>query len=160
MTGNVGSNWPRPVSRHCGVAVCAVLHQPRLQVFELAHQLLLLGPSGRTVYMGPTVNPAWQDDLALAGGERRTGLDFWLPLDADRDRMGDAWERSHGLDPARDDSAEDPDGDTYDNLTEYHLGTDPMTSSTPAAGCRGCGEGGAAALLLLPLALRRRREKP
>ena len=117
-------------------------------------------PGAVTVYMGPTVNPAWQDALALAGGERLTGLDFWLPLDADRDRMGDAWERSHGLDPARDDSAEDPDGDTYDNLTEYHLGTDPMTSSTPAAGCRGCGGGGAAALLLLPLALRRRREKP
>ena len=37
-----------------GVAVCAVLHQPRTQVFELAHQLLLLEPSGRTVYMGPT----------------------------------------------------------------------------------------------------------
>ena len=37
-----------------GVAVCAVLHQPRLQVFELAHQLLLLEPAGRTVYMGPT----------------------------------------------------------------------------------------------------------
>lgn len=37
-----------------GVAVCAVLHQPRMQVFELAHSLLLLGPSGRTVYMGPT----------------------------------------------------------------------------------------------------------
>ena len=36
------------------VAVCAVLHQPRLSVFELAHKLLLLDGSGRTVYMGPT----------------------------------------------------------------------------------------------------------
>jgi len=35
-----------------GVAVCAVLHQPRLQVFELAHKLLLLDGSGRTAYMG------------------------------------------------------------------------------------------------------------
>lgn len=37
-----------------GVSVCAVLHQPRLQVFEMAHQLLLLDSTGRTAYMGAT----------------------------------------------------------------------------------------------------------
>lgn len=117
-------------------------------------------PSAVTVYLGPTVNPAWQDRVALAPGARVEGLDFWLPDDADRDRMGDTWERQMGLDPTRDDGAEDPDGDTYDNLTEYHLGTDPRGAGAGAAGCGGCGGGAGAALLLLPLAALRRRGRP
>jgi hypothetical protein len=117
-------------------------------------------PSAVSVYLGPTVNPAWQGELELDPGGRAEGVDFWLPEDADRDRMGDAWERAAGLDPERDDSAEDPDGDTYDNLTEYHLGTDPLSAADAGAGCGGCGGGGAAALALLPLAAVRRRRRP
>ena len=115
-------------------------------------------PSAVTVYVGPTVNPAWQGTVPLAAGGRVDGLDFWLPEDADRDRMGDTWERAAGLDPDRDDGAEDPDGDTYDNLTEYHLGTDPLSPASGGAGCGGCGGAGGAALLLLPLAAVRRRQ--
>ena len=45
-----------------------------------------------------------------------TGL---APKDSDRDGMPDAWERVHGLNPARDDSAGDRDRDGYTNVEEY-----------------------------------------
>lgn len=115
-------------------------------------------PGAVTTYLGPTVNPSWQQELRLEPGERLEDQDFWLPVDADRDRMGDDWESAQGLDPTRNDAAEDPDGDGYDNLTEYQLGTDPNAASAASAGCGTCtGSGGAAGVLLLPLALLRRR---
>lgn len=40
-------------------------------------------------------------------------------FDSDRDGMPDAWEMRQGFDPARDDHAEDADGDGYENLEEY-----------------------------------------
>ncbi len=115
-----------------------------------------------SVYAGPTVNPDWQSTLAVAEGSVTAGLDFALPVDRDADGMGDAWERTHGLDPTADDAAEDPDADSYPNLTEYHLGTDP---TEPPAEARACGCGSAAwAPLLLPLGLwgrlRRRPRAP
>ncbi|WP_347304564.1 pectate lyase (plasmid) [Croceibacterium sp. TMG7-5b_MA50] len=39
--------------------------------------------------------------------------------DRDGDGMPDAWERAHGLDPARDDGALDPDGDGWTHLEDY-----------------------------------------
>jgi len=39
--------------------------------------------------------------------------------DGDADGMPDAWEGSHGLDPASDDSADDADGDGWTNIEEY-----------------------------------------
>jgi pectate lyase len=40
-------------------------------------------------------------------------------LDSDQDGMPDEWERSRGLDPFRNDSAQDLDGNGYTNLEEY-----------------------------------------
>jgi pectate lyase len=48
------------------------------------------------------------------------------PVDGDRDGMPDAWEKTHGLDPAQaGDSCLDPDEDGYTNVEEYLNGTDP-----------------------------------
>ncbi|TXC71639.1 pectate lyase [Sphingomonas ginsenosidivorax] len=44
------------------------------------------------------------------------------PVDSDHDGMPDAWERRHGLDPARDDSASDANRDGYTALEEYLKG--------------------------------------
>ena len=41
------------------------------------------------------------------------------PQDTDNDGMPDTWERSHGLDPMRDDSAADRNGDGWTNLEDY-----------------------------------------
>ncbi|URW76350.1 pectate lyase [Sphingomonas donggukensis] len=41
------------------------------------------------------------------------------PRDTDRDGMPDAWEKAHGLDPAKDDSAGDRNRDGYTNLEDY-----------------------------------------
>lgn len=41
------------------------------------------------------------------------------PRDRDADGLPDAWERSHGLDPARADGNDDRDGDGYTNIEEW-----------------------------------------
>lgn len=52
--------------------------------------------------------------------------------DADRDSMDDAWEIANQLDPTRDDSMEDLDGDRIPNLFEYWRDTLPnVATSTP-----------------------------
>lgn len=108
----------------------------------------------------------WPDHLAeadatittLLAGEARAGVDFALFGDDDHDAMGDTWEADNGLDPHRDDAAEDPDEDGYVNVDEWLLGTDPTDEGSAALdGCKGCGSGGAALVLLLPLAMRRRQ---
>eukprot|EP01119_Soliformovum_irregulare_P018968 TRINITY_DN5922_c0_g1_i1.p1 TRINITY_DN5922_c0_g1~~TRINITY_DN5922_c0_g1_i1.p1 ORF type:complete len:966 (-),score=184.84 TRINITY_DN5922_c0_g1_i1:909-3488(-) len=37
-----------------GMTVIAVLHQPRYEIFEMFHKVLLLGKGGKTIYFGPT----------------------------------------------------------------------------------------------------------
>ena len=115
-------------------------------------------PSYVTAFWPGEVNPDWAGRFDVVDGEDRSGLDFVLPEDADRDGMGDRWEEANGLDPWRDDALEDKDGDGYTNYTEYLLGTDPSSYDDDAAPC-GCGNTGAAALLLplFGLASRRRR---
>jgi len=74
-------------------------------------------------------------DLAIIAGVRdRTGHQIdsqrevggWpeltrapAPRDSDGDGMPDAWERSHGLDPKKNDSAGDRDHDGFTNIEEY-----------------------------------------
>jgi len=50
--------------------------------------------------------------------------------DKDNDRMSDAWEKDHNLDPTLDDSAQDPDGDEYSNYDEFMMKTDPHRQGT------------------------------
>jgi len=116
-------------------------------------------PGFVTVYWDQQVYELRSDWQDFTPGERLEGYDFSLPSDDDHDAMGDTWEREHGLDPERDDSHEDLDGDGYSNLEEYYLGTDPgAVFDEGGCGCRR-GEGQLAwlPLLLLPPALRRRR---
>ncbi len=46
-------------------------------------------------------------------------------LDDDNDGMPDTWELTYGLDPLKDDAADDPDQDGLLNIDEYHLGSEP-----------------------------------
>ena len=43
----------RGLAQDQGINVTAVLHQPRYEIFEMFHDVLLLGPGGVTVYLGP-----------------------------------------------------------------------------------------------------------
>jgi len=64
-----------------GVAVCAVIHQPRVAVFELAHSLLLLGGTGKTVYMGPTLQAlAYFQSLGFVFSTRENVADQLLDV--------------------------------------------------------------------------------
>jgi hypothetical protein len=53
-----------------------------------------------------------------------------LFVDVDNDLIPDGWETAHGLDPAINDAALDPDNDTSTNLDEYHADTDPQDQDT------------------------------
>ncbi len=67
------------------------------------------------------------DDPSQVGGwpELEPGTP---PLDSDHDGMPDDWEKSRGLNPFSDDSAQDRDGDGYTNIEEYING---LVSSAP-----------------------------
>ena len=54
-----------------------------------------------------------------------------LNRDSDGDRIWDDWEVKHGLDPNDpSDAGLDPDGDGFDNLTEYFADTDPRRAES------------------------------
>ncbi|WP_439540545.1 pectate lyase family protein [Sphingomonas sp.] len=74
------------------------------------------------------------DTAIVAGVRARTGKQIdsqrdvggWpalrsgtAPQDSDSDGMPDAWERQNGLDPKRDDSSGDRDGNGYSNVEDY-----------------------------------------
>ena len=51
--------------------------------------------------------------------------------DADADGMPDEWETAHGLNPAANDAADNPDHDLYSNLQECQNDTDPNAYDAP-----------------------------
>jgi hypothetical protein len=73
----------------------------------------------QTVEEGETVTP--EEYLDTDGGGEGNDAD----MDGDNDGMPDAWELTYGLDPLKDDAADDPDGDGDSNFDEYNSETDP-----------------------------------
>ena len=53
--------------------------------------------------------------------------------DDDNDGMPDIWELTYGLDPLKDDAANDPDGDGDSNINEYNLRSDPSYNESNLA---------------------------
>ncbi|MBI3180725.1 MAG: tandem-95 repeat protein, partial [Myxococcales bacterium] len=107
---------------------------------------LVSGPSGLTVNSSSGM-VLWTPSYAEVGLQPvelkvtdTAGLEdtqrFTLAVayrDADNDGMADTWEQQQGLDPTRNDAAEDPDGDGLTNLQEFNQGTRPRTFNGPVA---------------------------
>jgi hypothetical protein len=53
-----------------------------------------------------------------------------MSIDTDGDGIYDAWERDYGLDPLRKDSDIDTDFDTFTNMQEFELRTDPTNRNS------------------------------
>ncbi|MDB6036537.1 MAG: hypothetical protein JWM99_378, partial [Verrucomicrobiales bacterium] len=55
-------------------------------------------------------------------------------VDTDGDGLPDTYEIANGLDPQRNDAAEDPDQDGFTNLREFQIGTNPHLADTDGDG--------------------------
>lgn len=88
------------------------------------------------VYYPDLREPRFSPPVSLVAGQAFE----WSPVagpDFDHDGMDDLWEEAFGLDPTRDDSAEDADGDGYTNYDEYLLDTDPSVRVSRGCACSG-----------------------
>jgi hypothetical protein len=108
------------------------------------------------LYPPEEANEAHAMPVVLRPGDAY-GWDPRLPPDDDHDRMDDAWETEHRLDPRADDAGLDPDRDGFDNLDEYLFGTDPHDPGAEECGCGYVGASGAAGWLCAAVVARRRR---
>lgn len=84
--------------------------------------------------------------LEVTDGTNRVEQSFLVTVavrDRDADGLPDAWEEERGTDPDRDDAREDPDGDGFDNATEYGADTDPLDPTDPGTGTDGDADGDA-----------------
>jgi hypothetical protein len=92
----------------------------RLAAYDLGFAQSAQSSLGAFSLTGHTSAPTLLDDFLSAGMNP-------LFADADRDGMEDAWESTHGLNPALNDRNGDLDGDTITNIQEYFLGTNPSS---------------------------------
>ena len=115
-------------------------------------------PGWVTTYSGGGRRPEDAVRLQLGAGAI-ADHDLILPRDMDGDEMGDLWEAFHRLDPARDDSLEDPDLDGVVNIDEYLEGGVPREDAPATCGVlpRSRGAGLAALITALAAATWRRR---
>jgi hypothetical protein len=86
------------------------------------------------VYHTLYLNPDTDSDGLTDGDEVRVYLTVPTQADSDQDTMPDGWEVHNGLDPLKDDSAADPDGDGLTNAQEFQEFTDPNNPDTDADG--------------------------
>eukprot|EP00762_Andalucia_godoyi_P001186 ANDGO_02105.mRNA.1 ABC transporter G family member 28 len=84
------------LARKQGVAVAAVIHQPRYEIFAAFDDLLLLGRGGRTAYMGPTEDVlAYFEGLGFVCPPKVNAADFVMDIVAGQVQ----WDSTFPFDP-------------------------------------------------------------
>ena len=64
-----------------GMNIITVIHQPRYSIFRLFHEVLLLGTSGHTVYLGPSEAAlGWFQSLGFCLPPNENPADFCLDV--------------------------------------------------------------------------------
>ncbi len=86
-------------------------------------------------YSWPDPDPPldWDKDGLSDAGEILAGSDMFV-VDTDGDTIRDGTEVRYGMDPLRDDTAEDNDEDGLSNIREIQLGTHPGLNDTESDG--------------------------
>eukprot|EP00026_Physarum_polycephalum_P000451 Phypoly_transcript_00452.p1 GENE.Phypoly_transcript_00452~~Phypoly_transcript_00452.p1 ORF type:complete len:1573 (+),score=187.05 Phypoly_transcript_00452:292-4719(+) len=64
-----------------GLTIVTVLHQPRYEIFQMFHDVLLLGKGGRTVYIGPSEKALeYFQSIGFACPEHTNPPDFFMDV--------------------------------------------------------------------------------
>ncbi len=78
--------------------------------------------------------PSWMKGFVVLAAIIGLGVGVALAIDTDNDGMSDDFEAFFGLNPFVNDAAQDPDGDTLNNLAEALLFSDPFKTDTDLDG--------------------------
>ena len=102
-----------------GMTVVTVLHQPRYEIFQLFHNVLLLGKGGRTCYFGPSQEAVpYFEKLGFKFPEKVNAPDYMMDIISSQVKLNEK-QTADELFEAWKEFAEDSSFDNLNRVPEY-----------------------------------------